>query len=69
MVAERHQQQQLAGKVAAFNLAGAGFGDRPDLDDDGRERRTGNAASSTIPPAACACIYLCSSTIVREGHA
>jgi len=77
MVAERHQQQQSAGKVAAFNLAEAGFGDpaeagfgdRPDLDDDGRERRTGNAASSTIPPAACACIYLCSSTIVREGHA
>jgi len=69
MVAERHQQQQSPGKVAAFNLAEAGFGDRPDLDDDGRERRTGNAASSTIPPAACACIYLCSSTIVREGHA
>ena len=62
-------EQQPAGKVAAFNLAEAGFGDRPDLDDDGRERRTGNAASSTIPPAACACIYLCSSTIVREGHA
>jgi len=62
-------EQQSAGKVAAFNLAEAGFGDRPDLDDDGRERRTGNAASSTIPPAACACIYLCSSTIVREGHA
>jgi len=54
MVAERHQQQQSPGKVAAFNLAEAGFGDRPDLDDDGRERRTGNAASSTIPPAACA---------------
>ena len=62
-------EQQSAGKVAAFNLAEAGFGDRPDLDDDGRERRTGNAASYTIPPAACACIYLCSSTIVREGHA
>jgi hypothetical protein len=39
MVSER--QLQAAGKVAAFNLAEAGFGDRSDLDDDGRERCTG----------------------------
>jgi hypothetical protein len=38
MVMDRQQQQ---GKAAAFDVAEAGFGDRPDLDDDGRERRTG----------------------------
>jgi hypothetical protein len=43
MVSER---QQAAGKVAAFNLTEAGFGDGSDLlDDDGRERRTGKLAS------------------------
>jgi hypothetical protein len=46
MVSER--QQQAAGKVAAFNLAEAGFGDRSDLDDDGRERRTGKLAVVSV---------------------
>ncbi|KAF8732328.1 hypothetical protein HU200_016313 [Digitaria exilis] len=37
-----------AGKqVAAFNLAEAGYGDRPDLDDDGRERRTGTLVTAS----------------------
>ncbi|KAJ1287661.1 hypothetical protein BS78_02G028100 [Paspalum vaginatum] len=46
MVTER-QQHAAAGKVAAFNLAEAGFGDRPDLDDDGRERRTGTLVTAS----------------------
>ncbi|CAD6226944.1 unnamed protein product [Miscanthus lutarioriparius] len=50
MVSERQQQQQAAaaGKVAAFNLAEYGFGDQADLlDDDGRERRTGNLVTAS----------------------
>uniref|UniRef100_A0A804Q4Y5 Amino acid transporter transmembrane domain-containing protein n=1 Tax=Zea mays TaxID=4577 RepID=A0A804Q4Y5_MAIZE len=45
MVSER---QQAAGKVAAFNLTEAGFGDGSDLlDDDGRERRTGTLVTAS----------------------
>jgi hypothetical protein len=50
MVMERPEQQQAAaaaGKVAAFNLAEAGYGDRTDLDDDGRERRTGTLVTAS----------------------
>ncbi|RCV09418.1 hypothetical protein SETIT_2G026700v2 [Setaria italica] len=45
MVMEKHEQ--AAGKVSAFNLAEAGYGDRPDLDDDGRERRTGTLVTAS----------------------
>ncbi|XP_066393239.1 amino acid permease 6-like [Miscanthus floridulus] len=49
MVSERQQQQAAAaGKVAAFNLAEAGFGDQAELlDDDGRERRTGTLVTAS----------------------
>ena len=40
-------EQQSAGKVAAFNLAESGLGDRPELDDDGRERRTGTLVTAS----------------------
>ncbi|KAG2639799.1 amino acid permease 6 [Panicum virgatum] len=40
-------EQQPAGKVAVFNLAEAGLGDRPELDDDGRERRTGTLVTAS----------------------
>ncbi|CAN6196809.1 unnamed protein product [Urochloa humidicola] len=40
-------EQQSGKKVAAFNLAEAGYGDRPDLDDDGRERRTGTLVTAS----------------------
>ncbi|XP_062189646.1 amino acid permease 6-like [Phragmites australis] len=43
MVMERQQQ----GKAAAFDIAEAGFGNRPDLDDDGRERRTGTLVTAS----------------------
>ncbi|KAK3124394.1 hypothetical protein QOZ80_7BG0585960 [Eleusine coracana subsp. coracana] len=46
MVMERQQQQQ-PGKAAAFDIAEAGYGDRPDLDDDGRERRTGTLTTAS----------------------
>ncbi|CAN6202964.1 unnamed protein product [Urochloa humidicola] len=40
-------EPQSGKKVAAFNLAEAGYGDRPDLDDDGRERRTGTLVTAS----------------------
>ncbi|CAO1948836.1 unnamed protein product [Urochloa humidicola] len=40
-------EQQSGAKVAAFNLAETGYGDRPDLDDDGRERRTGTLVTAS----------------------
>ncbi|TVU41016.1 hypothetical protein EJB05_14504 [Eragrostis curvula] len=44
MVMDRQQQPS---KAAAFDIAEAGFGDRPDLDDDGRERRTGTLVTAS----------------------
>jgi hypothetical protein len=38
MVMDRQQPGKVA---AALDIAEAGLGDRPDLDDDGREKRTG----------------------------
>ncbi|MCP8971452.1 amino acid transporter, partial [Ectobacillus sp. SYSU M60031] len=33
--------------TAAFNLAESGYADRPDLDDDGREKRTGTLVTAS----------------------
>ncbi|CAL5091540.1 unnamed protein product [Urochloa decumbens] len=41
------KEAQSGTKVAAFNLAETGYGDRPDLDDDGRERRTGTLVTAS----------------------
>jgi hypothetical protein len=42
---ERQETKVATTTAAAFNLAESGYGDRPDLDDDGREKRTGGCMS------------------------
>uniref|UniRef100_A0A0E0Q3R1 Amino acid transporter transmembrane domain-containing protein n=1 Tax=Oryza rufipogon TaxID=4529 RepID=A0A0E0Q3R1_ORYRU len=41
------QETKVATTTAAFNLAESGYADRPDLDDDGREKRTGTLVTAS----------------------
>ena len=52
---EMQEKGAKADPAAAFSVAEAGFGDRTDIDDDGRERRTGTLARILLP----SCIHAC----------
>ena len=52
---EMQEKGAKADPAAAFSVAEAGFGDRTDIDDDGRERRTGTFARILLP----SCIHAC----------